>query len=382
MPLTPSLAAASEHFTASEQSVYEVGAIAASFGFFGVIWLDRQLLVLDSYGWLVDFVQRGQPVTDSILPVIGLEDEIIALRNSPDRVIELPAVAVAEAGRTAHKMNFTFFWNSAQDGPIVLAYRSSSQTELEIELSKQIRARLMAEAEVTAKSKELARANADLESFAAIVSHDLKAPLRHVRCLAEAAAQDPAGSSDAELLQKLHDIEAQAQRMSQMLTALFDYSELGRKYEALEIVDTLALMETIRRTFSRSSMAIKIDGQWPALSTLKALLDLVLRNLINNAAQHHDRDSGVIVVACRDSQQALVMTVSDDGPGIAAEHHASIFLPFRTLACVDTARSTGMGLAMVKKAVESAGGTISVASNPALQRGTTFTIHWPKYISL
>jgi signal transduction histidine kinase len=379
-PHNRSPAVAPDALDDAERAVLEVGAIAASFGFFGIVWLDKTLSVTGRYGWLVDFVQPGVPITTSVLPLIGLEAEIIGLKDRPDRIIELPAVAVAEPGGDARKLNFTFFWNSARDGVMMLVYRSASQTELELELSKQIRARLMAEAAVTATSKELARANADLESFAAIVSHDLKAPLRHMRYLAEAAAQQIDPARNAALVSGLHAIEVQAQRMSQMLAALFEYSSLGRKYEALAPVDTLALVNSIRESCSSTGIKVVIAGDWPHLTTIQAPLDLVLRNLVGNALQHHDRANGTINVSGQDGPEALVITVADDGPGIGAEHHASIFLPFRTLEATASATSSGMGLAMVKKAVEGAGGSIAIASDPASRRGTTFTVHWPKYI--
>ena len=378
----PSDAAASETCSLSERSVYDAGAIIARFGIFGIIWLDRKLNVVHTYGQLVDFVTCGQPVTDSVLAIIGLESEITALAEHPDRMIELPAVAVADPLGHPKRLNFTFFWNPDMCCPMALAYRSSSQTELEFELSKQIRARLMAEAEVTAKSKELARANSDLESFAAIVSHDLKAPLRHMQAMAQAAAGDAASRGDASHRTMLADIQVHAQRMSQMLSALLDYSTLGRKYEALESVDTRALIQSIKTSLPHGGIDIAIEGDWPSVTTLRAPLDLVLRNLIGNALQHHDRPSGQICVICNDSLHALTFTVSDDGPGIDVQHHASIFLPFRTVQSGGVSHSTGMGLAMVKKAVESAGGSIVLASSPSSGRGTAFTVTWPKYLDI
>jgi signal transduction histidine kinase len=114
------------------------------------------------------------------------------------------------------------------------------------------------------------------------------------------------------------------------------------------------------------------------LPTLRAPLDLVLRNLAGNALQHHDKASGTVTVACEDRPLALAISISDDGPGIDPRHHAAIFLPFRTLKGGEDCNSTGMGLAAVKKTIESAGGTIEVTSNAPAERGTTFKVIWPK----
>lgn len=374
-------AAAVDHNGEFDQSVFNIGAIAASFGFFGLVWLDSNLIAKRTYGWLVDFVTTGSVITESVLPFIGLEAAILALSDNPAEVLELPAVSVARADGNARKLNFTIFWHAAHDGPIALAYRSTSQTELELELSKQIRARLMAEAEVSAKSKELARANSDLESFAAIVSHDLKAPLRHMRTMAETATAIAHDANDQDLKNQLAEIIRQSQRLSKMLTELFDYSSIGRKSDAIETVDTLQLAESIKSRFPNSGVKISIEGEWPELNTLKAPLDLALRNLVSNALQHHDRSTGNVWMHCAADPTALIFSVRDDGPGIAQRNHASVFEPFRTLVANPQSASTGMGLAMVKKTIESCGGRVDIDSDPDLRRGTKFTIVWPKYLS-
>ena len=358
----------------------EAALLIASYGSFGIIWLDIDLRVTDRFGSLVDFANVGEPITDSVLALIGLEDEMRALANETGRILELPAVGVAKPDGDSKRLNFSILWQKGVKSILILVYRSASQTELEIELSRQIRARLMAEAETTAKSKELARANADLESFAEIISHDLKGPMRHMRRLAQDLAADPGTEDDAGLRQRLNEIEIQSQRMSQMLSALLDYSSLGRKYEAVEDADSKAMVDSIARSLPTSGIEVRITGDWPRLRTLATLLDLVIRNLIDNALKHHDQLQGTITVHSTDHPHNLILTVSDDGPGIDPKHHASVFLPFRTLRPTSVHQGAGMGLAMVKKIVEAAGGSITLSSDPALGRGAVFTVFWPKHI--
>lgn len=358
----------------------DVGARIARFGIYGIVWLTKDLIVEATFGPLVDFVKAGQPVTDSILAFIGLEQEIALLGTQPDRLLELPAIAVPAADGSATRLNFTFFWQPDQGRPILLAYRANSQTELEIELSRQIRARLMAEAEVSEKSKELARANADLESFAAIVSHDLKAPLRHMRQIADEVIVKATLRNEEEAAGKLRQLQGLSRRMAHMLSELLDYASLGRKSEALAATDTRTLAQSIIASMPESGIKIAMTGAWPVLTTLAAPLDLILRNLIQNAIQHHDRGEGHITLDCQEEPARLVFSVTDDGPGIAPEHHAAAFLPFRTLDREGKKGGTGIGLAMVKKMVETAGGTITLVSDPAQARGTTFRVAWPKLI--
>ena len=105
-------------------------------------------------------------------------------------------------------------------------------------------------------------------------------------------------------------------------------------------------------------------------------LETVLRNLINNAIKHHDRRDGHVQIAVQDLGEFFEFSISDDGPGIAPEYHERIFQLFQTLKPRDQVEGSGMGLAIVKKIVESRNGRITVTSEPG--QGATFTFTWPK----
>ena len=113
----------------------------------------------------------------------------------------------------------------------------------------------------------------------------------------------------------------------------------------------------------------------PVLQTRKVPLELVLRNLINNAIKHHDKPEGVIAVSARPIADGYEFAVSDDGPGIPLEHQQRVFAMFQTLKPRDEVEGSGIGLALVKKAVESMGGVVSVESDGI--RGCTFRFTWP-----
>jgi signal transduction histidine kinase len=352
---------------------------------YGLVWLGRDLVVESTYGKLVDFVGIGEPVTDHIYALAGLEDEIAALCERPGEVIELPDVTLVTAESRHPRANLSVSWSPEAAAFILLVARTGSRSDLEIELVAQMRARLMAESELAAKTRELqranselSRANADLEAYASIISHDLQSPMRMLRYMVDdlEVALDQNARGDA--IRHMDSLRAQSRRMTGMLSALLEYSAVTRKADAFETVDTAALVRSIVASVDRpAGFDVVVAGDWPRVATLTALLDLVLRNLIDNAVKHHDRDAGTIRLTAFNDGSALVMTIADDGPGIPPEEQQEIFLPFRKLATSEAAPGQGMGLTLVRRAVEGMGGQISVGSATSDGRGTVFTVHWP-----
>ena len=110
----------------------------------------------------------------------------------------------------------------------------------------------------------------------------------------------------------------------------------------------------------------------------KTPLEQVFRNLIGNAIKHHDRSDGCVHVSARRQGPFLEFTVADDGPGIQSEFHERIFRMFQALQRRDDVEGTGVGLAVVKKVVESQGGAIRVES--ADGKGAVFRFTWPRRV--
>lgn len=361
--------------------IASAGALLAERGALGLAWLDQDLVVRARYGALVDFVRLNEPVSRSVLPLIGLENEIIALRDAVDGVIELPAVSIVTAKTESPRLNLSIYWHQQSCRFLLCVAQAVARPDLAISLNREIRARLMAEAETLATSKELARVNRDLEAFAGIVSHDLKAPLRAVRYLVDDIEQAIRNDGLERASATLSDLRTQALRMSRMMTALLEYSSVGRRVDAIERVDTAALVQEVVRSIPRpKGFKVEIDGVWPCLETLAAPLDLVLRNLVENAIKHHDLQHGTVRLSAREAPPYLAIEVSDDGPGINPRHHAAAFLPFRKLRD-DNSTGTGMGLALVTRTLDEVGGRLELQSNPPERRGAAFHVLWPLTIS-
>lgn len=224
---------------------------------------------------------------------------------------------------------------------------------------------------------ELSRRNQELDNFVYVASHDLKSPLRGVVQLATWIEEDLAGNIGEETREHLHMMRGRVTRMEKLLDDLLLYFRADRLGGAIESVD---FSELVRDVFdlccTDRSFDLELQGSFPYSATQKVALELVFRNLINNAIKHHDKRSGHIVVRSLPAEQNFIFEVADDGRGIAPEHRERVFGMFQTLRPRDEVEGSGMGLAVIKKTIESLGGAISLGDNQP--RGAVFRFSWPK----
>jgi PAS domain S-box-containing protein len=226
---------------------------------------------------------------------------------------------------------------------------------------------------------ELERSNHELDQFAYIASHDLKAPLRVIDNASRWLEEDLNDKLTDEDRANMTLLRGRAQRMEKLLDDLLEYSRIGKVQDGRyrESVSLAKLIDDVVFLLEPpSSMAVVAPPGFAAIGVYRMPLQRVFFNLIDNAIKHHDRGSGKIQLNAEDHGDYYLFTVQDDGPGIPDAYNEEIFEMFRTLKPRDQVEGSGMGLAFVKKTVESVGGAISVAS--AGERGTVFSFSWPK----
>ena len=367
--------------TSSIDDIASTATFLADRGRINAVWLDESLHVRRRIGSLIDFIRLDRPIIESVPALLGHEAEFAALKHDPTHAIDIPNVALMSRSGTVPKLNFSVFWRpDARDYVMLVAPVLATQMP---DLENLVRARLIAEEKLRRTTAELERINRDLEEFAYIISHDLKVPLRALKFLSSdvvtALDGEPADLEAARTAS--HDMIAQSKRMSSMLLGLLEYAQIGRKAEAIERVDTAKLAgEIVASLRPDPAMHVAMTGTWPIADTLPVPLDLVLRNLVSNAIKHHDRAAGRIELAAGADDIYLTFAVIDDGPGIDPAWHAAVFQPFRTVSGDESGDPdhSGIGLALVKRAIESVGGKIQLASDPGRGRGCTFTVFWPK----
>lgn len=227
-------------------------------------------------------------------------------------------------------------------------------------------------------TRELERQNQDLDEFAYVASHDLKAPLRGIRSVTGWLREDCVGLLPEASQGHLDDLQNRVDRMERLLAAILEYARAGRYAETRLPVDTGALVRNIIESFeSNHAFEINLPDDMPVLDTAAEPLLQVFQNLIGNAIKHHDCEEGRVSIGWRGEGNRVHFSVHDNGPGIDPRFHKKIFQMFQTLRPRDEVEGSGIGLAIVRRVVESQGGVVRIDS--ALGRGTTFHFTWPGY---
>lgn len=200
-----------------------------------------------------------------------------------------------------------------------------------------------------AYTEELAQRNKELDKFAYIASHDLKSSLRGIDQLATWITEDLGDAVDARATEHLRLMRTRIHRMENLLDGLLSYARAGRVEGHPKKVDTKALVtETFDLCHNHAQFKLRLEGKFPEVLTARLPLELVFRNLINNAIKQHDQPTGVIAVTVKPHGKQLEFDVADDGPGIPEDQVERVFGMFQTLRPRDEVEGSGVGLASQK----------------------------------
>lgn len=227
--------------------------------------------------------------------------------------------------------------------------------------------------------RQLEVSNRELDNFAYIASHDLKAPLRVIDNASRWLEEDLEKFLDEDTRESMDLLRSRVARMEKLLDDLLSYSRIGRtsddRFE--EEVNGERILNNIRELLAPpEGFSINGDSELANIKVNRMPLQQIILNLVSNAIKHHDKDKGRIDVSVSDAGEFYQFTVKDDGPGIAEEFHEQVFNMFKTLKPRDEVEGSGMGLAMVLKNIKIYGGDIELKSEEG--KGCAFIFTWPK----
>jgi PAS domain S-box-containing protein len=340
------------------------------------------MLLVDGSG----AIQRANPVAEHML---GFADgELSGIQVD---------TLVPESVRPAHAQNRAGYMQKPEnrhmgEGRELFAVRKDgTQLPVEIALSPandesepmvlcsivDIELRKQAQDGLSSYADRLKRSNEELEQFAYVVSHDIKAPLRGIASVSEWIAEDLADSASAETKENLALLLDRTERLAALIDGILRYSRVGRLESTRHPVDVGQLLQDVRDSLDPpKSIEVRLHGPFPTVTYDATQLRQVFQNLIDNAIKHMDREAGHIDVTCVEGPVYWTFGVKDDGPGIPERHFERIFGLFQTLKPKDDTRSVGLGLAISKRIVTLNGGTIHVQSE--VDAGSEFSFTVPR----
>ena len=243
--------------------------------------------------------------------------------------------------------------------------------------SRDITERKKAEETQAQLLKELESANQELNDFAHVVSHDLKAPLRAISSLAKWIATDYSDKLDENGKEQLNLLVGRVRRMHHLIDGILDYSRLGRIKEEKAEVNLNELIAEVSNTIAPpENIQIRVQNDLPLIHCDKTRMEQVFQNLLSNAVKFMDKQRGEIRIGCVEDNGYWKFYVLDNGQGIEERNFEKIFQIFQTFGRRDESESTGVGLAVVKKIIEMSGGKIWAESKVGC--GSTFFFTLPK----
>jgi len=235
--------------------------------------------------------------------------------------------------------------------------------------------------QLSGKIDQLTEVNRELEAFSYSVSHDLRAPLRHIAGFADKLVAQLGTTADARLVHYCGVISDSARRMSSLIEDLLAYSRLGRHALRLQPVDMQSLVEELRSTLA--SDAGERDFEWtvaplPVVIADGSMLRLAWQNLLDNAIKYTaGRQPARIAIGFRDSGDEREFWIGDNGVGFDMQYAGKLFGVFQRLHKDSEFAGTGIGLASVRRIIARHGGRTWAESEPG--RGATIHFTLPRH---
>ena len=243
---------------------------------------------------------------------------------------------------------------------------------------RDITGRKQAEERLQRYAAELKEANTELFQYAYIVSHDLKAPLRAIYNYAAFLREDLEALLNEEQIVYFDGLERAVREADSLIGDILEFSRVGRQHVEVEMVDSGTFLRSLISSLKLpEDVEIIIEDDWPMLFTEPVLLKQVFQNLLENAVKFNTSSPKRVELGWQPiGEEYYELFVRDNGIGIAQDHSEKIFRVFERLHTKEEFDGTGIGLAIVKKALSKLGGSIRVESTTG--EGSTFFVLFPR----
>ncbi|MEP7168735.1 MAG: hybrid sensor histidine kinase/response regulator [Bacteroidota bacterium] len=216
----------------------------------------------------------------------------------------------------------------------------------------------------------------EMDHFVYIVSHDIKSPLRAIDNLATWITDDLAGTENQSVRENISLLKNRINRMQRLMDGISEFSSVGRINESKEPIDINKLIQYVIDTLvPPQGFKFEVQENLPVLFAEKTKLIKIFTHLINNSIIHHHKKEGIVSIMCSEENNKIRFTIKDDGPGIKPQYFGKVFEIFHTLVPKDHHETSGVGLSIVKKIIESHGEKVWFN---AVDSGTEIIFTWKK----
>lgn len=352
---------------------------------------DYAILLLSTEGYVLNWNKGAERIKGyHESEIIGRHFRIFY--QPEDRESRLPETLLREAtetGRAMHegwrvRKDNTAFWASI----VITALHDAENNIIGFtKVTRDLTERKMAEERLQQYNRELEAQNRELEQFAYIASHDLQEPLRKIQTFTEILENNITDEVTAR--KYLEKITSSAQRMSQLVRSILEYSRLSVSEIVLERVDLNTVLDNVKNDLELpiSERGVQVIAEkLPAVKGIPIQLHQLFLNLLGNAIKFSDKDPAIRITArnlpakensrhpgLRPGMKYTEIIVEDNGIGFEQKYASRIFTIFQRLHGQKAYPGTGIGLALCKKIVDNHNGHIHVESEPG--KGSRFFIY-------
>lgn len=318
----------------------------------------------------------GMRLSDPLAHVAGEREEQLALWSRAMKGEVFTASRSWQSGGDVRHFEISFSPIRDEQGELLGAAQHIRDIT-ERQKAENERARLLAE--VARRNAQLEAANKELEAFSYSVSHDLRAPLRHIDGFAGLLQRTSTAKLDEREQRYLVLITDAAKRMGRLIDDLLDFSRMGRAELRHAPVDMAALVQAVQRELEPDTQGRAIEwriGPLPKVQGDAALLRQVWANLLANALKYsRPRQPAIIEVGCeKDKPEETIFYVRDNGVGFEMKYATHLFGVFQRLHRAEDFEGTGIGLANVRRIISRHGGRTWAEGQPNVGATIWFTL--------